>query len=72
MGPFQHPFAFRRQAVETLAALDDRHTKLLFKLADAPGKCRLGDVAGLGGAGEVLLAGEGRQIGKLADVHGPG
>ena len=35
MRPLQHPLALRRQPVEALAALDDRHAQFLFELADA-------------------------------------
>jgi hypothetical protein len=35
MGPFENPFALRRQAVIALAALDDRHAQFLLELAQA-------------------------------------
>ena len=57
MGPFQH-------------ALDDGNAKLLLKLADAPRKRGLGDVASLRRPGEMLLAGQRREILNLTDVHG--
>ena len=70
MGPFQDPLALGRKPDEALAAGDDRHPKLLLELADAARKGRLGDIAGLGGAREVLLAGQGGQILQLPNIHG--
>ena len=58
MRPFQDAVALLGEAVKPLAALHDGDAQFLFQLADAFGQGRLGDVAGLGCAGEVLLAGE--------------
>jgi hypothetical protein len=71
MRPLQHPLAFRGEADVALAALDDGDAQFLLQLADPSRERGLRDVAGLGGAGEVLLAGECREILKLADVHVP-
>ena len=40
------------------------------ELADAARQGGLGDIAGLGGAREVLLAGQGGQILQLTNIHG--
>ncbi len=70
MGPFENALALRRQADIALAALDDGNAELLLELADAARQRRLGDAAGLGGAGEMLLAGQRREILQLPNVHG--
>jgi hypothetical protein len=68
--PLQHPLAVRREADEALPALDDRHAELLLELPDAARQRGLRHVAGLGRAGEVLLAGEGDEVLELTDIHG--
>ena len=70
MGPFEHALALGRKTDIALAALDDGNAKLLLKLADAPRKRRLGDIAGLRRPGEMLLAGKRREILNLPYVHG--
>ena len=70
MGPFQHALALRREPDIALAALDDGNAKLLLKLADAPGKRGLRDVASLRRPGEMLLARQRREVLNLTDVIG--
>ena len=53
-----------------MAALDDRRAELLLELADRRRQRRLRDVAGLGRAAEMLLAGERHEIFELPDHHG--
>ncbi len=67
LGPFQYPLAFRRQAMETRAAIDEQHAERLFELLDAGGESRLGDAAGFGSAAEALLAGDGDEKFQLID-----
>ena len=57
--------------MEPVTALDNRHTKLLFELADAAEQRRLRDVTRLGGAREVLFARTRDKILELAGIHGP-
>ena len=70
MGPFQHALSLGREPDIALAALDDGNAKLLLKLADAPRKRGLGDVAGRRRPGEMFLPRQGREILNLPDVHG--
>ena len=67
LGPFQHPLAFRRQAMETGAAIDEQHAERLFELLDAGGESWLGHAAGFGSAAEALLAGDGDEKFQLID-----
>src|SRR3546814_5841460 len=41
----------------------------IFKFADRRRQGRLGDMAGIGGAGEMPLFGERHEIGEMADEH---
>jgi hypothetical protein len=70
MGPFEHALALRREPDIALAALDDGNPQLLLKLPDAPGKRGLRHIASLRRPGEMLLAGQRREILNLTDVHG--
>lgn len=63
--PEQDAFALRRQAVVLVAASHDRHVQLVLEFADRGGERGLRDVAGLGGAGEVPLAGQRHQVLQL-------
>ena len=70
MGPFEHALALRREPDIALAALDDGNPQLLLKLPDAPRKRGLRDIASRRRPGEMLLAGERREVLNLTDVHG--
>ena len=67
--PLEDALAVRREAVKTLAALDDRDAELLLELADAARERGLRHVAGLRGAREVLLTRQRHQILQLPDIH---
>jgi len=69
MRPVQHPFAFRGQADELMAALDHRQAQLPLQFLDAGGKCRLRDIAGRRRPGEMLFPCQSHQIRKLTDEH---
>jgi len=47
-----------------------RHAEFFLELADLRGQGRLADEAGLGGAAEVLVVGEGDEIAQVAEIHG--
>ena len=53
--PFEHPLAFRREAAEPRAAVDEQHAEAVLKLLDAGRQRRLAHAAGLGGAAEMPL-----------------
>jgi hypothetical protein len=55
-GPFQHAFAFRREAVKTRATMHQQHAEHILKVFDARRKRRLADAAGFGGTAEMLFA----------------
>ena len=59
--PVEHLLALGREALETRAAVDQQHAHLLLELLHAGRKRRLGDAAGLGGAAEMPLAGQGKE-----------
>ena len=66
-GPFEHAFAFRGEALEARAAIHQQHAHLFFELLHAGRQGRLGHSAGLGGAAEVLLAGQRQDEIELVD-----
>ena len=65
--PVEHPLALRREALEARAAIDQQHAHLLLELLDAGRQGRLGHAAGLGGAAEMLFAGQRQQEIELVD-----
>ena len=65
--PFEHALALGGEALKPRAALHQHHPELILELLDAGGKRGLADVAHLGGAAEVLLAGERNDEFKLVD-----
>ena len=65
--PVEHALALRREALEARAAVDQQHAHLLFELLHAGRQRRLGDAAGLGGAAEMLFAGQGQEEFELVD-----
>ena len=69
MGVLQRQLALRREAEIAMAALDDRRAKLLLELPDRRRQRRLRDVAGFGGAAEMLLARQRHKIFELTDHH---
>ena len=50
-------------------ALEQRHAEKFLELAHLHGQRRLANAAGLGGAAEMLVLGQGEQIAKVAQVH---
>ena len=70
LGVLERELALRRQADEAMAALDDRRAKLLLELADRRRQRRLGDVAGLRRAAEMLFARQRDEIFELPEHHG--
>ena len=54
--PFEHPFAFRREAPKPRTALHQQHAEHVFKIFDASRQGRLAYAADFGGAAEMLLA----------------
>ena len=65
--PVEHALAFRGKALEARAAVDQEHAHLLLELFDAGRKRRLCHAAGLGGAAEVLLTGQGQDEVEFVD-----
>ena len=65
--PVEHALAFRREALEARAAVDQQHAHRLLELLDSGRQRRLGDAAGLGGAAEMLLAGQRQEEFELID-----
>ena len=55
------------EALEARAAVHQQHAHLLFELLHAGRQRRLGDAAGLGGAAEMLLAGQRQDEIELVD-----
>ncbi len=69
--PFEHPFAFGREALEPRAAVDQQDAHLLFELLDPGRQGRLGHPARLGGMAEMLFSREGEDIFELVEHAEP-
>ncbi len=52
------------------AALEQGHPELVLELSHLPAERRLRQMQAAGGAGEVLLLGDGHERAELAEVHG--
>ncbi len=68
-GPHHQPLPFGREALEAVAAIDQRDVQLTFQLGDRGGECGLGYEALLGRPGEVALGGDHDEILQLAEQH---
>jgi hypothetical protein len=66
----QHPFALRREPGKLLPALDDGDAELRFDVTNRRRQGGRVHMAGLGGAAEVLLAGERDEVEVFAGDHG--
>ena len=64
----RHP-ALGRQPDKAMAALDNRRPEILFEEADRRRKRGLRDMAGLGGAAEVLFSRQRHKIFELTQHH---
>jgi len=67
--PVEERGAFGGQADEAVVADHQADVQLFLELVDRRRQRRLGDVAGRRGAREMTLAGEGDEIGEVADEH---
>jgi len=67
--PGQHPLAWRGETFEALTAIDQRQVEFFFKVAQAHGQGRLGDVAARGGLAEMAGFVESDEEFQLLDVH---
>ena len=67
LGPRQHLFAFRRQALEARTAQHQHDPELVLELLDGRRQRRLGDAALVGGAAEMLMPGERDEEFELVD-----
>ena len=67
--PFEHALALGRQPFVALRASHDREADLALEAADPRRERRLRDVAGAGGATEVLLADECHEVCEMAQIH---
>src|SRR3546814_1757483 len=67
--PGEELLALRREPGEAMASRHERYAEILLKFADRRRQGRLGDMAGIGGAGEMPLFGERHEIGEMADEH---
>ena len=69
MRVIEHEAALIGEAVEFMAALDDRRAEILFKLADRRRKRRLRNMAGRRRAAEVFFARQSDEIFELTQHH---
>src|SRR3546814_2380674 len=67
--PGEELLALRREPGEAMASRHERYAEILLKFADRRRQGRLGDMVGIGGAGEMPLFGERHEIGEMADEH---
>src|SRR5665213_3034614 len=65
--PVEHAFAFRREALEARAAVDQQHAETVFDLLHPSREGWLGDAAGLGGPPEMLFPRQSEQKFELID-----
>ena len=65
--PIEHALAFRREALEAGAAVDQQHAESVFELLHAGRQGRLGDAASFGRPAEMLFARQCQEEFELVD-----
>jgi hypothetical protein len=67
--PQHESLTFGGETLKALPAPNQRNRQLVLELADGFGQRRMGDVAGVGGAGEVPLSSERHEVLELTEQH---
>ncbi len=67
--PGEYPFTLRGESRKALAALHDQHSKTVLQLLDSGRQRGLGDIAGGGGAREVLFARQRHYVFQVSNDH---
>ena len=68
--PLEHPFALRREVLESRAAIDQENAESVFELFDPGRQGRLGDPTDFGGLPEVFFARQREQEFELINHDG--